>query len=106
SHAGAAVVEGHARAVRRRCRDGDDPQLRARLALAQFHGDVRVGFWAGLYGRGDLVLPGGDLHRYLCLRLGANLTTLALAGRRANRDHRLHWLVDGDQRERVDEPPD
>ena len=61
---------------------------------------------ARLRDRGLLVLPRGDLHRHLRLRLGPPLAAAALPERDPDRAHRLHRLVDGDRRQRLDEPPE
>ena len=61
-------------------------------------------FGLGLRDRGLLVLPGGDLHRDLRLRLGPPVAAGAHAQRHPDRDHRLHRLADGHRGQRVDEP--
>ena len=103
--AGPALVEGDGRAVRRRRRDRHDPQLRAGPAVAELHGDVRRRLRARLRDRGLLVLPRGDLHRDLRLRLGPAVAARALPLRHPDRDRRLHRLADGDRGQRLDEPP-
>ena len=105
-HARPALVEGDARAVRRRRRHGHDPQLRARAALAGLHGEVRRRVRPRLHARGLLVLPRGDLHRHLRLRLGPPVAPRAPAGRHPDRDRRRHGLADRDRGQRLDEPPD
>ena len=106
SRARAPLVEGDARAVRRRRRHRHDPQLRARPAVAELHGDVRRRLRARVRARGLLVLPRGDLHRHLRLRLGPALAADALPVRHPDRDRRASGLADGDRGQRLDEPPD
>ena len=84
---------------------GHDPQLRDGAAVAQLHGHLRRRLRPRLRHRGLLVLPRGDLHRDLHLRLGPPVAARAHAQRAADRLHRLHRLVDGHRRQRVDEPP-
>ena len=103
--AGAPLVEGDDRAVRRGRRDGDDPQLRDGSAVARVHGPLRRRLRARLRARGVLVLRRGDLHRDLRLRLGPALAAHALPVRHPGRGRRPHGLADGDLGERVDEPP-
>ena len=52
--------------------------LRDRAAVAELHGDVRRRVRARLRARGLLVLPRGDLHRDLRLRLGPAVAARAL----------------------------
>ena len=70
------------------------------------HGGVRERLRPRLRVRGLLVLPRGDLHRDLRLRLGPHLAAQAPRLRRRRRDHRHHRLADGDRGQRLDEPPD
>src|SRR5918999_5034207 len=65
-----ALVQGHADPVRDRRRDRHDPLVRDGPAVARVHGHVRGGVRPRLRDRGLLVLPRGDLHRDLRLRLG------------------------------------
>src|SRR6266540_3461498 len=65
SHAGEALVEGDADAVRRRRRDRNDPDLRVRVAVAGLRRELRQRLRPGLLARGVLVLRRGDLHRDL-----------------------------------------
>ena len=104
--AGAALDAGDGRAVRRRRRHRHDPSFEMGLLWPSFTGDVRQRVRARLRGRGLLVLPGGDLHRHLRLRLEPALAARALRERHPDRDRRLHRLADGDLRQRLDEPPD
>ena len=101
-----ALDEGDGRAVRRRGRDRHDPQLRDGPAVAGLHRHVRQRLRARLRDRGLLVLPRGDLHRDLRLRLGPAVAARALRQRHPDRDRRLHRLADGDLGQRLDEPPD
>ena len=93
-------------AVRGRRRHRDDPQLRDGPALAELHRQLRQRLRARLRDRGLLVLPGGDLHRHLRLRLGRLSPRAALRQRHPDRARRLHRVADGDRGQRLDEPPD
>ena len=59
---------------------------------------------ASLRHRGLLVLPGGDLHQDLHLRLGSPVAARAHARRGPDRPHRVQRLAHGHRRQRVDEP--
>ena len=66
-----------ARAVRRRGRHRHDPQLRDGAAVAELHRHLRQRVRARVRDRGLLVLPRGDLHRDLRLRLGPPVAACA-----------------------------
>src|SRR4051812_7960324 len=59
-------------------------------------------FGLGFRGRGLLVLPRGDLHRHLRLRLGPAVAALAFRVRPSDRHSRHDRFADGDLRERLD----
>ena len=87
-HARAPLDARHGRAVRRRRRDRHDPVVRAGDAVAGLHGDVRVRLRARVRARGLLLLPRGDLHRDLRLRLGSPVAARAPAVRAARSSRR------------------
>ena len=99
-----SLVQGDARALRRRRRHGHDPELRDGIAVAELHGHVRRRVRTRLHDRGDLVLRRGDLHRDLRLRLGSPVAAHAPADRNPHHPLGLQRLADGHRRQRLDEP--
>ena len=67
----AAVVEIHGGDVRGRCRHRHRAHVRVRPAVARVHGPLRRRLRHPLRDRGPVLLPRGDLHRHLHLRLEA-----------------------------------
>ena len=100
----AALVEGGGGDVRGRRRDRDRPLLRVRAALAGVHRTLRRGVRRAVRDRGALLLPRGDLHRDLHLRLEAPLAVGPLLDGGAGRDRGPRRRVLGRGRELVDEP--
>ena len=74
------------------------------LLWPNFTGTFGSVFGVGIRDRGLLLLPRGDLHRDLRVRMAADVTAGAPAERDPDRDHRRHRLADGDRGQRVDEP--
>ena len=99
-----ALVEGGGGHVRRRRGDGDGALVRVRAPLAGVHRAVRGGLRDPVRDRGHLLLPRGDLHRDLHLRLEVPLPVDALLVGRAGRDHRPRRRVLGRRGQLVDEP--
>ena len=102
--AGAAVVEGHGRAVRGRRGHRHRALVRDGPAVAGADGPLRRGVRRALRDRGDLLLHRGDLHRDLHLRLARPEPVGALLVRRADRDRGARRRAVGGGRQRVDEP--
>ena len=100
----AALVEGGGGDVRGRRGDRDRALVRVRAAVAGVHGALRRGLRRPVRDRGHLLLPRGDLHRDLHLRLEAPVAVGALLDRRAGRDHGPRRRVLGRRGELVDEP--
>ena len=100
----AALVEGGGGHVRGRRRDGHRAVVRVRAAVAGVHRALRRGLRRAVRDRGHLLLPRGDLHRDLHLRLEAPGAVDALLVGRAGRDHGPRRRVLGRRRELVDEP--
>ena len=71
--AGPSVVDGDGGDVRRRRRHGHGPVVRDGPPLARADGPVRRRLRAAVRGRGPVLLPRGDLHRDLHLRLAPAL---------------------------------
>ncbi len=99
-----ALVEGGRGDLRGRSRDRDRALVRVRAPLAGVHRALRLGLRSALCDRGDLLLPRGDLHRDLHLRLEAPVAVGPLLDRRSGRDHRSRRGIFGRRRELVDEP--
>ena len=100
----AALVEGGGGDVRGRRGDRDGALVRVRAALAGVHRPLRRGVRRAVRDRGHLLLPRGDLHRDLHLRLEAPVAVGALLDGCAGRDHGPRRRVLGRGRELVDEP--
>ena len=92
-------------AVRHRRRDGHDPLVRVRPAVARLHGHVRRRVRPRLRAGGRVVLRRGDLHRDLRLRLGPAAAAHPLPDGHPDRHLGLRRLVQRDRRQRLDEPP-
>ena len=104
AEAGTAVVEGSGCDVRRRRGDRHGAVVRVRAALAGVHRALRAGLRPAVRDRRHLLLPGGDLHRDLHLRLEAPLAVDAFLVRCAGRDHGARRSVLGRRGQLVDEP--
>ena len=74
------------------------------LLWPRFTGRFGDAFGIALRNRGDLLLPGGDLHRHLHLRLGPPLATGTHVGCGADRDLGRRRRLLRDRRQRLDEP--
>ena len=74
------------------------------LLWPAFTGPLRRGLRGPVRDRGHLLLPRGDLHRDLHLRLEAPVGLGALLDRRADRDHGHRGRVLGGRRQLLDEP--
>ena len=70
------------------------------LLWPNFTGTFGSVFGLGFAIEGLLVLPRGDLHRDLRLRLEKAVAESASAERHPDRDHRVHGVVDGDRGQR------
>ncbi len=98
-----ALVEGRGAPVRGRGGHRHRALVRVRAAVAGVHRPLRRRVRDPVRDRGDLLLPRGDLHRDLHLRLEAALRLGALLDRGADRDLRARRRVLGRRRELLDE---
>ena len=97
------MVAGDGRAGRRRRGHRHRAVVRDRAALAGADAELRRGARASVRLGGDLLLPRGDLHRHLPLRLAPARGLGALLERDPGRCHRHRRRRLGHGRERLDE---
>ena len=98
------MVAGDGRSGRRRRGDGNRPVVRDGAAVARAHADIRRGTRRAVRLRGDLLLPRGDLHRHLLVRMAAPAGLDALLDGYPDRPHRPRGRRRGDGGELLDEP--
>ncbi len=97
------MVAGDGRSGRRRCGHRNRPVVRDGATVARTDAHLRLGAGRAVRVRGDLLLPRGDLHRHLLVRMAAPPRLDALLDGYPDRAHRPRGRGRGDGGELLDE---